>query len=395
MEVPLDGWYEAADGELAGDGWDTSDGDNTPASWLGWLLLGVLAMATVRLLLISIQVVGLVRRAREYPSHTVGGIRYCQTEGREGPSSFFRWIFLPQVPAEEAILSHEQAHVQQGHSWDIILAELWLCLSWWNPLAYAYLRALRQVHEYLADATALERVPAEEYLRALATYAELKVRHRSTMAASLTHASLTKRLQMMKNQPTKAQHRMAYLLLVPGVMISLMACLPREQVAPVAEELVSAATEVVLAKPELVGTIPNGNPIPSKDLTRIASGYGWRMHPIYKIKKHHAGVDFKAPTGTPIYATGDGRVVTALNSDKGHGNHIKIQHTEEYTTMYSHMESMVVEEGDWVKKGQQIGTVGSTGMSTAPHLHYEVHVNGQHVDPVTFLDKEDLKKGSR
>ncbi|HAA14108.1 MAG TPA: hypothetical protein DCE41_21400 [Cytophagales bacterium] len=215
------------------------------------------------------------------------------------------------------------------------------------------------------------------------------------MAASLTHASLTKRLQMMKNQPTKAQHRMAYLLLVPGVMISLMACLPREQVAPVAEELVSAATEVVLAKPELVGTIPNGNPIPSKDLTRIASGYGWRMHPIYKIKKHHAGVDFKAPTGTPIYATGDGRVVTALNSDKGHGNHIKIQHTEEYTTMYSHMESMVVEEGDWVKKGQQIGTVGSTGMSTAPHLHYEVHVNGQHVDPVTFLDKEDLKKGSR
>jgi murein DD-endopeptidase MepM/ murein hydrolase activator NlpD len=130
--------------------------------------------------------------------------------------------------------------------------------------------------------------------------------------------------------------------------------------------------------------IPAIQPVSNKQLTRIASGFGYRIHPIYGIPKMHNGLDFTAPQGTPIYATGDG-VVTTSGVGNGTGNHVIINHGYGYETVYMHMVRIKARDGQRVKRGEVIGWVGSTGASTGPHCHYEVHVNGTPVDPVYFF----------
>jgi murein DD-endopeptidase MepM/ murein hydrolase activator NlpD len=134
-------------------------------------------------------------------------------------------------------------------------------------------------------------------------------------------------------------------------------------------------------KEELLKATPAIMPISNKDLKRTASGWGYRIHPIYKTRKFHSGMDFSAPPGTEIYATGDG-VVSKLTRDKtGYGNRIEIDHGFGYTTLYAHMQDFNVRSGQKVKRGDVIGFVGNSGTSTAPHLHYEVHVKNQKVNP--------------
>ena len=140
-------------------------------------------------------------------------------------------------------------------------------------------------------------------------------------------------------------------------------------------------------KQTMLASIPAIQPVSNKELTRFASGFGMRMHPIYKVRKMHYGVDFTCPRGTPIYATGDGTVVKAVRSNRnvGAGNQVQIDHGYGYRTLYFHMQDFVVKTGDEVKRGDLIGYVGNTGGSTAPHLHYEVHKDGKAVDPVRFF----------
>ncbi len=130
--------------------------------------------------------------------------------------------------------------------------------------------------------------------------------------------------------------------------------------------------------------IPAIQPISNKDLNRIASGFGMRIHPIYGIAKMHNGLDFTAPQGVPIYATGDGTVTIAAPTG-GAGNMVTINHGYGYETVYMHMVRIKTNAGAKVKRGEVIGWVGNTGASTGPHCHYEVHVNGIPVDPVYFF----------
>jgi murein DD-endopeptidase MepM/ murein hydrolase activator NlpD len=133
-----------------------------------------------------------------------------------------------------------------------------------------------------------------------------------------------------------------------------------------------------------LASIPAIQPVSNKQLNRIASGFGLRIHPIYGIPKMHNGLDFTAPQGTPIYATGDG-VVTTAGAGTGTGNHVIINHGYGYETEYMHMVRIKARNGQRVKRGEVIGWVGSTGASTGPHCHYEVHINGSPVDPVYFF----------
>ena len=142
--------------------------------------------------------------------------------------------------------------------------------------------------------------------------------------------------------------------------------------------------EMARDKEQMLASIPAIQPVANKDLKRMASGYGYRIHPIYKVRKMHWGMDFTAPTGTPIYATGDGRVSTYKNSRLGYGNHIIIDHGYGYQTLYAHMSKVDVRRGQKVKRGDIIGYVGSTGRSTAPHLHYEVIKDGRKINPVNY-----------
>lgn len=138
-------------------------------------------------------------------------------------------------------------------------------------------------------------------------------------------------------------------------------------------------------KEVLLARTPAIQPVSNKNLNRIASGFGYRIDPVYKTVKMHAGLDFAAPQGTPIYATADGTVTTAGNSGNGYGNHVVLRHGFGYETLYGHMFRVKVRVGKKVKRGEVIGYVGSTGKSTGPHCHYEVHKNDRPLDPVYFF----------
>lgn len=134
---------------------------------------------------------------------------------------------------------------------------------------------------------------------------------------------------------------------------------------------------------EMLECIPAIQPVANKNLKQTASGYGTRIDPIYKTVKFHAGMDFSANIGTPVYATGNGRVVKA-GWEGLYGNCINIDHGFGYVTKYAHLNKIKVRTGQKVVRGEVIGEVGSTGKSTGPHLHYEVHVKGQIVNPINY-----------
>ncbi len=138
-------------------------------------------------------------------------------------------------------------------------------------------------------------------------------------------------------------------------------------------------------KTEFLASIPAIQPVSNKNLKYMASGFGYRLHPIYKTYKMHSGIDFTAPTGTPIYATGNGRVVPAPDGASGYGNHVVIDHGFGYKTLYAHMYRLKVRMGERVKRGQLIGYVGSTGLSSGPHLHYEVIKGGKKINPINYF----------
>jgi murein DD-endopeptidase MepM/ murein hydrolase activator NlpD len=143
--------------------------------------------------------------------------------------------------------------------------------------------------------------------------------------------------------------------------------------------------KMAISKEKMLSSIPNIQPISNKDLERTASGWGYRIHPIYKIKKFHYGIDFTAPTGTDIYVTGDGTIEQIESSHRGYGNSIIVNHGYGVKTLYAHLDHFNVKQGQKVKRGEIIGYVGNTGLSTAPHLHYEVLRNSEKVNPINYF----------
>ena len=158
------------------------------------------------------------------------------------------------------------------------------------------------------------------------------------------------------------------------------------------DEIINLAED----KEKLLAGIPAIQPIRKEDLSRMASGYGWRSDPFTKARKKHNGMDFTAPTGTPIYATGNGKVKRADNTASGFGQHIEIDHGYGYRTIYAHLSKYNVKRGQNVSRGDLIGFVGNTGRSVGPHLHYEVHKNGRPINPINFyygnLTPEEFKE---
>lgn len=144
-------------------------------------------------------------------------------------------------------------------------------------------------------------------------------------------------------------------------------------------------------KEDMLASIPAIQPITNRNLKRTASGWGYRIHPIYKVRKMHYGMDFTAPVGTPVYATGNGKVTELAGTVSGFsefGRYVKINHGWGYETVYAHLSKYNVKEGQEIKRGDIIGYVGNSGASTAPHLHYEVHKDGQRVNPALYYFKD-------
>ncbi len=144
--------------------------------------------------------------------------------------------------------------------------------------------------------------------------------------------------------------------------------------------------DMVVNKEDMLASIPSIQPVAIRDIRRIGGYFGKRIHPIYKIRMQHDGMDFTAPIGTDVYATGNGVVARVFNSRarRGYGTYIIIDHGYGYRTLYAHLDKILVRQGQEVTRGDVIGLVGNTGASTAPHLHYEVHRNNRPVDPINY-----------
>jgi murein DD-endopeptidase MepM/ murein hydrolase activator NlpD len=150
------------------------------------------------------------------------------------------------------------------------------------------------------------------------------------------------------------------------------------------EEILALAKQ----KTALLAGMPAIQPMSNPNLTKLVSGFGFRMHPIYKVRLMHTGVDFSAARGTPVYATGDGVIIVTARNAGGYGNEIEVDHGFGYVTKYAHLESFKVTIGQKVKRGELIGYSGSSGAATAPHLHYEVIHDGVKVNPVHYFFKD-------
>lgn len=143
--------------------------------------------------------------------------------------------------------------------------------------------------------------------------------------------------------------------------------------------------EISIERQDYLKSVPAIQPISNSDLRRTASGWGWRIHPIYNIRKFHYGLDFTAKQGTPIYATGNSKVYYARYNRNGYGKVVILDHGYGYKTLYAHMDKIYVKPGDIVHRGDVIGEVGTTGVSTGPHLHYEVIYYGQKINPIDYF----------
>jgi len=141
--------------------------------------------------------------------------------------------------------------------------------------------------------------------------------------------------------------------------------------------------ELAKNKDAMLECLPAIQPVLNRNLTRMASGYGWRIDPVYHTRRFHEGMDFTSPIGTPIYATAKGRIISS-GWKQGYGNCIEIDHGFGYLTLYGHMSAFKMHAGQTVKRGDVIGLVGNTGKSTGPHLHYEVHYKGEIMNPQNY-----------
>lgn len=294
------------------------------------------------------------------------------------PFAFLKWIFIPQSllrqPELKMIVAHEQVHAKQMHTLDLLLVELFCIAFWFNPFVFLLKRSLKTVHEFLADHQSI-RSNAEkiEFLGLLASGANLNLT--GGVSSNFYWSTLKKRINMITKNKTSRLQRLSYLLLIPAFGLVFMSF----------SGLVSDPSFISTMKITLGEDIPSIHPIKNTEEVKMTSGYGMRMHPVQKKKKMHRGIDFACPNGTPIVATADGEVVKMDYNPKGYGKFVIIKHNETFSTLYSQMSEQKVKLGEKVKKGQVIGLVGSSGVSTGPHLHYEIKKDGKNVDPADYI----------
>ena len=308
--------------------------------------------------------------------------------------SFFSDVFIPRPlfgsNAFDQVLAHECVHVKQLHSLDRLLLDFVVSLFWFNPFIYLYRNALIEIHEYQADEGVLKRyndpIGYQEVL-----YSQLQSPQYSGLVSHFNFQMIKKRIVMMNNQKKRAGW--VYVLTVPVMLMMIFAFSSKEAMKPlneVGEEIssfIGPITEVREYAETLLlqDDIPSILPFKDTEKIRVTSGFGMRMHPVMKVKKMHMGMDFACEIGTEIVGTADGEVSEIQNKPDGYGKLIIIDHGSGYKTYYAQLSQFKVKQGEQVKKGQVIGLSGNSGMSTAPHLHYEVKKGDRRVDPAKYI----------
>lgn len=364
-----------------------SDSGFFTKSWLEYLfLLGM----TLRFLWMLVRLGLLAKLILIHPSIRHGRIWVVKDAEGVSPASFGPVLFWKSDwEIEGPIFEHEKIHMRQYHSLDRILFELILIVLWFNPLMYILRRELHDQHEFIADASFVKNY-------SVYTYAQLLLQNQQNPASYQWVAPfsnhLKKRLKMLNHPTVNAKWR--YLLVLPLFLVCC-AFFPFETYHEVhwldTEPLISEqlAAETTL-QPTTNLTVRNGQlnfiwPI-SPIKYDYSSGFGMRVHPITKKQQFHYGVDVKAPIGTPVLASATGKVITSKYGD-GYGHYIVVEHNNQYQTKYCHLDERLVAIGDMVEQSSILGTVGNSGKSIRPHLHFEMRKDGKPINPETFLPK--------
>ncbi|MBS1979112.1 MAG: peptidoglycan DD-metalloendopeptidase family protein [Bacteroidetes bacterium] len=328
-----------------------------------------MAFLLIRLL---ISIAAVLRLKNKSNTTVLEGIKVVTTRISQ-PFSFFRTVFMPDHEDIALILAHERAHIDQNHWIDLILMEVAALLLWFNPLMILFRKEIKLQHEYLADSNALLKVQPEQYFQCLLRTVNAANLH--APVSQLYTSSIKKRILMISKQRTPFQSLTLYLVVAPLIVFLLFAFSERP-------------TESQDSNPpgDTHASIPSLSPVNMKT-ARVVSSYGKRKHPYTGKMSFHTGIDLQSEEGEPVMAPADG-VISSTGYDSLNGNYLFITHDEVFSTKYSHLRNILLNQGNKVKSGETIGFVGSTGMSTGPHLHYEVIMNGEPVDPAPYLPKQ-------
>ena len=273
--------------------------------------------------------------------------------------SAFSRIFIPEnfdLEKHASILKHEEAHLQFRHSYDLLLTEIFVAFSWFNPFAYLFRRMLKSLHEFQADESVLaSQVKKSDYLTLLLQTSlqpyEGKFRH------SFKDFGLKARVEMICKRRDSMVKAGRYLILLPIILFFLLSTADtgkrRAFLFPIQEGLYQ----------------------------KIVLPFGYAaLNPFSRSYQKHKGIDILASKQTPIRASASGKVIRA-EQDESWGNIVVIDHGDTYETRYAHMQDIKVMPGEQVESGDLIGHVGSTGLSPLPHLHYEVRKAGKRINP--------------
>ena len=342
------------------------------------VILQAIYLAGIIILFIKLffSIIRIVRMKNQSDIHKLDKVKIVRTD-TSVPFSFFHMIFLPKDEQNPMIIEHELAHIRQLHWLDLVLTELATVLLWFNPIVFLYRSSLKLQHEYLADSSVLtESHKTEGYLRSMLRQVEMI--STGGLVSHFYQKTIKKRIIMMTKNKTSRKYLGLYLLVIPMISLLLFAFAP----AGSNGSLSIGKNTVVNSE----ASRPSIYPVARENITHI-NGWGERKNPYTKKKQFHHAIDFAAKEGTNIVAPAAGVVVEAQMYDKGMGNIILIKHNDVYSTYYAHLKSISVKPGDVLKKGQIIGQIGSTGISTGPHLHYEVYKNGERVNPEDYLPK--------
>ncbi len=379
---------EQTEGLLSADG-VAMDGTSLPESTIDYsfstiLFLAYCVGAVITFIIFGIRFYTLARLLRNSPQQQNNGYKLIEIPTDKSTFSFLDYIFISnnyRITKEERkqIINHELVHISQRHSWDILFVEIVTIFLWFNPLLRFYKNSLKVTHEYIAD----EMVNKEN----TTNYSMLLLRLASQNSFSLTNGfakiPIKNRIIMLHKNKTNNMKKISFFSAMPlaVILVFIFSFSLKEEVKESIMEIAPDAPIALIT----TDTIPSIKPIDENNINKLASGYGMRIHPKYKTKKMHTGVDFTAMIGVPVLSTADGIIKMTKHNTEGHGLHIRVKHGESFTTMYSHLSKITVFTGDYVKKGDIIGLVGNTGYSTGPHLHYEVIKNGKKVNPADYF----------
>ncbi len=322
-------------------------------------------------------------RMREYSVKTYfRGIKvlWCDIDV---PFSYFNTIYVPKKSLgklNKMILEHEAGHIKLRHSFDLLVIELYHCCFWFNPLLYLYRKSVKSLHEFQADESVLRRsVRTSDYLQLLLDTVQEKNRHATL--SYFNNPIIKKRIMMITKNRSKRIAMLKYLPLLGTIVGVSLGFSISTNTDLIPEDRFAVKAKVQLATP------PSIFPLEDYDKERITSFFGQKVkQPKTGVILVHGGIDIRAAKGTPVLATANGMVLKA-DDENDWGNLVVLVHEDGYQTRYAHLDGFNVTKDGQVKKGAVIGYVGSTGISSGSHLHYEVQKDGQALDPMGFFNK--------